>query len=392
MLCILCLLYGKIGWVANKSGTTLKLVRRNDGYTSITDSVLRLVSFPMAATNLSDSMKLKILKMISKAIFIFYCSFPVVWGAVLPIIDETQAPAVRGQLQYHPNMTSMWMVDDYGRTVQVYLTGRPPQNFRNFADVKDNVFYFLYTREYNSAYQLTINDMKKLNSSTFKPNRPTKILIHGFWNNFRSDSVQIMREAYLNHYDVNVLAVDWGALAEGPWYVEAVQHTQPVGQLVGQLVDWLVISSGAALKDFHLVGHSLGAHVAAFASNSVSSGIIQRITGLDPALPLFSNREPSRRLDPSDAALVDCIHTCGGYLGFYQPLCSFDFYPNGGTASQPGCHWDFTGACSHGRSYRYFSASLTNNFTARSCASIDDMRRRRCSGQTGLMGDRAKYS
>lgn len=65
--------------------------------------------------------------------------------------------------------------------------------------------------------------------------------------------------------------------------------------------------------------------------------------GLDPALPLFSSREASKRLDPTDALTVDCIHSCGGYLGFYTPLCTHDFYPNKGSPAQPGCSWDLTG-------------------------------------------------
>lgn len=34
-----------------------------------------------------------------------------------------------------------------------------------------------------------------------------------------------------------------------------------------------------------------------------------RITGLDPAKPLFEQMPPEVRLDPSDALLVDVIHS-----------------------------------------------------------------------------------
>lgn len=43
------------------------------------------------------------------------------------------------------------------------------------------------------------------------------------------------------------------------------------------------------------------------------------------------------RLDPTDALFVDVIHTCGGVLGYFSTLGHADFYPNGGTPSQPGC-------------------------------------------------------
>ena len=38
-------------------------------------------------------------------------------------------------------------------------------------------------------------------------------------------------------------------------------------------------------------------------------GLINRITALDPAGPYFQDTEPQVRLDPTDAVLVDAIHT-----------------------------------------------------------------------------------
>ncbi|XP_054263364.1 pancreatic triacylglycerol lipase-like [Macrosteles quadrilineatus] len=299
-------------------------------------------------------------------------------------------PHKDGLLQYHENMTSMWMVDDYGRLRQIQLTAKPQHSQRPLVNVQDHVYYFLYTRKYNSAYQLIRGDTTRLKYSTFNPERPTKVVVHGFWSNYQSDAVQVIREAYLNAgSDVNVIGVDWSYLSAGPWYLEAASNTEPVGQQIALMIDFLVSTTGVDVSNIHLLGHSLGAHVSAFAANKVTSGRITRITGLDPALPLFSSRPPESRLDPTDADLVDCIHTCGGYLGFWQPLCSLDFYPNGGTASQPGCHWDLLGACSHGRSYRYYSVSVTSQFVARACASLDEVQRGRCSGHVGVMGDPA---
>lgn len=65
---------------------------------------------------------------------------------------------------------------------------------------------------------------------------------------------------------------------------------------------------------------------------------MSRVTGLDPALPGFHVLSSEKtRLDPTDALFVDVIHSCGGVLGFLQPLGKADFYPNAGTAIQPGC-------------------------------------------------------
>lgn len=69
----------------------------------------------------------------------------------------------------------------------------------------------------------------------------------------------------------------------------------------------------AKSEDFHLIGFSLGAHVAGFAGKRVQEGakknMVGRITGLDPANPWFNYDSPKVRLDRSDAKFVDVIHT-----------------------------------------------------------------------------------
>lgn len=74
------------------------------------------------------------------------------------------------------------------------------------------------------------------------------------------------------------------------------------------------------------------------AGGATTSGKLSRVTGLDPALPGFHMLASEKtRLDATDAVFVDIIHSCGGVLGFLQPLGKVDFYPNAGTAIQPGC-------------------------------------------------------
>lgn len=68
---------------------------------------------------------------------------------------------------------------------------------------------------------------------------------------------------------------------------------------------------------------------------------MSRISGLDPAGPLFAGRNIAVRLDKSDAGFVDVIHTntevaLGLGLGISEECGHIDFYPNGGQ-SQPGC-------------------------------------------------------
>lgn len=66
------------------------------------------------------------------------------------------------------------------------------------------------------------------------------------------------------------------------------------------------------------------------------NGSIGRITGLDPAYPLFSPNDTDR-LSPDCAKFVDAIHTDYPKLGEQTPSGTADYYPNYGRSGQPGC-------------------------------------------------------
>ena len=91
-------------------------------------------------------------------------------------------------------------------------------------------------------------------------------------------------------------------------------------------------------------GHSLGAHLVGHLGRAVQNagkGKIARITGLDPARPVFDMVDMEYRMQPTDATFVDVIHTNSGGLfdaavSLPEPVGQVDFYPNGGT-HQAGC-------------------------------------------------------
>lgn len=127
--------------------------------------------------------------------------------------------------------------------------------------------------------------------------------------------------------------MDWEKLCPGPCYPSAVYNTRHVGVCVAQLVERL---RDLHITDIHLIGFSLGAHVAGFAANNLRPYKLPRITGLDPAMPLFTFVTSDNRLDETDAEFVDVFHTNAFVQGKIQASGHVDFYMNGGV-TQPGC-------------------------------------------------------
>lgn len=63
-------------------------------------------------------------------------------------------------------------------------------------------------------------------------------------------------------------------------------------------------------QQLHMIGHSIGSHITGYVSDRLPTKPA-RITVLDPAAPNFEGMPESIRIDPSDAHLVDAIHTNG---------------------------------------------------------------------------------
>ncbi|XP_078245727.1 pancreatic lipase-related protein 3 isoform X1 [Pogona vitticeps] len=177
--------------------------------------------------------------------------------------------------------------------------------------------------------------------------------------------------------------------------MQAVQNTRVVGAEIAYLLEYLEKSCGYFPSNVHIIGHSLGAHAGGEAGRRKRG--LSRITGLDPAGPLFHDTPAEVRLDPSDAQFVDVIHTNKGRLffdfasGINQPCGHLDFYPNGGER-MPGCkeihlvpkHWDInrvmkefassrSAGCSHNRGLQYYVESIfiPDGFLGYRCDAFD---------------------
>ncbi|XP_046556336.1 pancreatic lipase-related protein 3-like [Haliotis rubra] len=136
----------------------------------------------------------------------------------------------------------------------------------------------------------------------------------------------------------NVITVDWRSGAH-KFYPKSVANTRLVGAIIAKTVEIARDRMEAKMADVHLIGHSLGSHISGYVGSRIEG--VGRISGLDPAGPLFEGTDPAVRLDPTDAIYVDNIHTDGLPLydagfGTMSAWGHVDFYPNGG-GDQPGC-------------------------------------------------------
>lgn len=240
-------------------------------------------------------------------------------------------------------------------------------------NIRNHVKFILFSRESSTVGdEIEPGDLYTFTVSHFSTNRLTKVLIHGFVDDIHGEMITSIRKNFLAKEDMNVIVVDWSDIACSFNYFGAALRSEDVGVYLSELIEFLV-SQGTDINKFHLIGHSLGAHVAGAAGKAIrNAGMVPRITGLDPALPGFSGFNLAHRLQDTDALFVDCIHTCGGLLGFFDPICHVNFYPNGGLHPQPGCpSWDF-GKCSHFRAFKFFAESilLDHKFPALVCSKI----------------------
>lgn len=78
---------------------------------------------------------------------------------------------------------------------------------------------------------------------------------------------------------VNLIIVDWGKLAQPPWYNDAAKNTHLVGVKVARFIEFLV-AQGTLSDQMHVIGHSLGSHVAGFAGSNLNNITLSRITGI----------------------------------------------------------------------------------------------------------------
>ncbi|XP_068807729.1 pancreatic lipase-related protein 2 [Struthio camelus] len=256
-----------------------------------------------------------------------------------------------------------------------------------------NTNFLLYTRENIMKYQkISATNPSTIKASNFQAHRKTRFIIHGHLAGADLSWITDMCRFMFHVEDVNCILTDWRGGSSG-LYTESVNNVRIVGAELVYFVNLLEKDYSYSPAKIHLIDHSLGAHAAGEAGRRKPG--IGRITGLDPAGPLFQYTPTMVRLDPSDAKFVDIIHTHAGHLffdfapGILQTCGHLDFYPNGGR-KMPGCKElhatpatrnindlmrDYRSiGCGHKRSLQYYAESIItpNGFVGYQCETYRD--------------------
>jgi len=188
-----------------------------------------------------------------------------------------------------------------------------------------------------------------------------------------------MKNAFLDREDINAVIVDWGGYAQVLNYAQAASNTRATGAYLTTAYQNLLRVSGSNAGRMWCVGHSLGSHVCGHAGMRMPTNQrLGRVTGMDPAGPLFEPQSDKRvGLNTGSAVFVDILHTDSrglSALGTLRDLGHIDFYPQGGSG-QPGCFFknfynddniakwesddpELYDGCSHSRAYQFMIESI----------------------------------
>lgn len=219
--------------------------------------------------------------------------------------------------------------------------------------------------------------------------RPTKEMINGkMTSTVKLGTWQLtLAHQLVAHEKVNVVVHDWRLGAVGG-YSGAKRNTWIAGRELFLFLKTLIIK-GLPLGNIHLVGHSLGAHIAGIAGHDLKMDFrekIGRISGLDPAGLMYNDVPGSLMINRHNAKLVDVYHTdiASEWLtpaGLSGQHGHADFYVNGG-ADQPGCQKyesvKMRELCDHKSVISYFTQSIRSPGYAIRCGSFADFKDGKC--------------
>jgi len=255
------------------------------------------------------------------------------------------------------------------------------------------VFHYGIPETARQAYKFT-KTKDILSHPEFDNSRRTLLYINDCFEVNDESSVAITN-AYKRAGGYNILTLEWSQLSGNDFFSVLVPG---INSVAGNLASNIIImgANGLNLKDFHVVGFSLGAQLAGLIGREIKARTkgtvaIERITGLDPSLNGLNteaiNADILISLNERDAKFVDIIHTDSGFHGTTDRNGTCEFWPNFGHRYQPGCSvanlynpaLALNDLCSHKRAYLLWAESVLakddTTFLAVAAPSFDAFRR-----------------
>ncbi|XP_044013816.1 phospholipase A1-like [Aphidius gifuensis] len=246
--------------------------------------------------------------------------------------------------------------------------------------------FIIWTNKYSSFnYEY---DGNKFNVNKLKPiltyGAHIKIIIPGWQGRHNITWIGELKKSIFDNCaseNCYVIVYDWYFVAKSANYFFVADKVKGfVSTFLAKFMVHLVDDGGIYSKHIHIIGFSLGAHVAGcsgykFGQLSSYDVKVGRITGLDPAGPSFENVDSRDRLSPDDAHFVECIHSCILILGYTDPIGDVDYYSDGGICHQQSMckNEDYLNnfICGHYSAVAIYNAVIKDRkaFVAKRCSS-----------------------
>lgn len=147
-----------------------------------------------------------------------------------------------------------------------------------------NVHFAAFNKNFQNTPQLlNIDNFASIASLKIKSSDKIFLIIHGFLELGNAPwLIEIKNELLKYDESATVMIVDWRGGSSPPYY-QAVANIRLVGAIVAHFIMAVQLEFDLMnLDNFHLIGHSLGAHVAGYAGYFLQRDFdekIGRITG-----------------------------------------------------------------------------------------------------------------
>ncbi|KAF5276862.1 hypothetical protein FQA39_LY06413 [Lamprigera yunnana] len=216
--------------------------------------------------------------------------------------------------------------------VKIFTNKDLEANCTDFPRVQNPKFFLYHSGDVENPIEISSANVHEI-----KAEKKTVLVIPGWITSINASPILSLKDAYLKRYDCNVIIVDW-TYYSFKRYTTAYCAVKELANILSNFLCTLNRELEIELKDIHVLGHTLGGQMAGFLGENTNlkcNQKIGRITGLDPAGPLFKFTPENERLSKTDALFVDVIHS-HYQMGILQNCGQVDFHLNC-VYEQPGC-------------------------------------------------------